>query len=191
MAYIGLRHPVFAPLKTEVDGSAPTYDAGVVIGKVQNCNVEFNRSDAKMHGDDVEIESDNSITGGTIALGVDNLTDAVQTTMFDVSEGSGDGVYVEGGESSPYGGFGYMRVKQLRGVVSYVGYWVYKVKFSLGGEDASTKAENVEFQGVTINGSLAGVYPDSTLKAKFREHKSFDTAAACIAWLDGKAGITG
>jgi len=64
-------------------------------------------------GDRVK-EEDNSITGGTIKLGVDDASDEARVMLLgDVKEGeAGEETYHETGESAPYVGTGYIRVRR-------------------------------------------------------------------------------
>lgn len=135
MAMVGLRHPVFAPLLTETDGSEPTYGPGVVIGRAISADVEFTRDNSTLRGDDIGIEGDNSITGGSVALCTDDLTEDVAEVMLGDELEQDTGEYVENGGPTPYGGFGYIRVRRQRGVTSYIGYWIYKTQFSRGAEN--------------------------------------------------------
>ena len=45
MAYIGLRHPVVAPITAETPGTGITYGTGRVLGKAIAANVTYNRPD--------------------------------------------------------------------------------------------------------------------------------------------------
>lgn len=189
MAMVGLRHPVFAQLLTETDGSEPTYGPGVVIGRAISADVEFTRDDSALYGDDMSIESDNSITGGSVALGTDDVTDDVAEMMLGDELEQDTGEYVENGEPTPYGGFGYVRVRRLKGATSYIAYWLYKTQFSRGAESAKTKGESIEWQTPTLNSPIMGVYPDGSGEPKYRRRKSFTTAAEAIAWVDARANI--
>ena len=195
MAYIGLQHVVAAKLATETDGSAPTYDAGMVVGKAIAANLTLNRNDNPLYADDAEAENDNGMTGGTIELKVDDLT--VEARAFVLGEeavttGTGASATTEywtTEEAAPYVGVGYLRVRKKSGVTSYEVVWYPKVQFGENTENASTKGQNIEWQTPTINGKIMGVRPDSTLKAKYRVRKMFETLAAAVEWLDDKAGV--
>lgn len=188
MAFVGLRHPVFAPITSETDGTEPVYGSGVVIGRAIKADVAFKRTDAKLYGDDIACEADNAITGGTVTLGIDDVSDEAAVAMLgEVKKETGE--IVEYSRSAPYGGFGYLRVRRLRGVTSYIAYWLYKVQFARGDENAATRGESLEWQTPTVQGNMMGVYPDDAGEPAVRTHKSFNTEKDAIAWLDGKARI--
>jgi hypothetical protein len=63
-----MRHPVVAKINTETEGSAITYDAGMVLGKAISADINWTRNDNPLYADDVIAEDDNGITGGTIDI---------------------------------------------------------------------------------------------------------------------------
>lgn len=195
MAFVGLQHVVAAPITTETEGQALVYGAGMVIGKAIQANLTLNRNDNPLYADDAEAENDNSITGGSIELGVDDLLDAARVMVLgDEAITSGSGAaetteYETTSESAPYVGFGYLRVRRKNGVTSYQALWYHKVQFGETTENAQTKGQNIEWQTPTITGRLMGVQNDATLKQRFRRRATFDTLAEAVAWLDAKAGI--
>lgn len=202
MAFIGLKHAVFAPIATETANSI-TYGQGMVIGKMIKAQVEFKRADGGLYADDALAESDNSIVSGTITMGLDDLSDEAQVMVLGVQAnevtggtggtggtGSTGGTeYEDIGEGAPYGGVGYVRVRKKNGALSWVGYWVYKAQFGMASEEAQTKGESIEWQTPSIEGSIMGVVNDATGKVKFRKHRTFTTEADAIAWINGLANI--
>ena len=194
MAFVGMLHPVAATIATEAEGAAITYNAGMVIGKAIQGNVTWNRPDNPLYADDATAEDDNGLTGGSIELGVDDLTDAVRAYMLGLQEAGTPGagepqIYDLTEDAAPYVGFGYIRVRRKNGVTSYQGLWYHKAMFGENSEAAQTKGESIEWQTPTLTGRLFGVRNDATGKAKFRQQGTFDTLEAALTWLDGKAGI--
>lgn len=192
MAFIGLRYPVYAPITAETSGSAITYGTGKVIGHAIQANLTFNRANNPLYGDDVEIENDNSLTGMEISLGVDDLLDDVRSVLLgEVQAGTQQqAVYREVADSSPYVGFGYIRVRRKNGATKFQACWMHKVIFGMESEDTQTKGENIEWQTPTLTGRAMAVYLDNSGKAAFRDRATFDTEADAKAWINGKAGIS-
>lgn len=195
MAYIGLRYPVCAQLDTEADGQAITYKAGMIVGKAIAANLTLQRAQSKLYADDVAAEAENSLLGGTIEFTADDISDAVRAYMLsDVAktEGSGSDTrteYETTGDTAPYVGFGYMRVRRQGTSQTYEAVWYHKVMFSQDSENAKTKGEQIEWGTPTISGELLAVYNDATGKPNLRRRATFDTEAAAKAWLNTKAGI--
>lgn len=190
MAKIGLRYFVFAPVANDNNGAVPTYEKGVVMGEAISADVSWTRSDVKLYADDKVAEVDNSITGGTITMGVNDLTDEVQAAMLNSRADETDsGAYIESGVSGPNGGVGYVRVMRLHGVDKFIAYWIYKTSFVPGDENAATKGETVDWQTPTVVGEVMGVDGGGDMP-DFRARKTFDTFEAAKGWINTKAGIT-
>lgn len=191
MAFIGMRHPVVATVKTEPAGQDLTYNPGMVMGHAIQGNLTINRNTNPLYGDDVVVEDDNSITNMSIELGLDDMTEAVRAYMLGLkTHGSETSQWDETSEAAPYVGFGYIRVRRLNGVTSYQANWYHKAQFGQTAENSATKQEQIEWQTPTLTGRIMGVYVDGAGAAHYRRIASFTTEAAAIAWLDGLAGIT-
>lgn len=190
MAYIGLKHPVFAPIASEPANSLPTYGTGLVVGMAIAADVSIELSDAKLAADDTIAEIENGFVSGTISMGVDDLSDAALKAWLGVQEAS------LGGEAtirnaatydSPEGGFGYYRVRKKAGVRSYRAYWYHKTKWGIPSENAATKPDgSIEWQTPTIEGEIMTALDTA---ASWRDEVTFANEADAIAWLDGLAGV--
>lgn len=191
MAFVGLKYCVFAPIETETPFTPIVYDTGVVLGRMIGANITFNRNSEPLYADDGLAESDNSITGGTISLNLDDVEEAAQVTAFGLLKTGepGSEVYSEVGDPAPYGGIGYVRVRRLRGVTSYVAYWLHKVQLAVNTDNASTKGQSITWQTPTADGTILAAYPNADKKAYYRDRAVFDTEAEAYAWVDEKAGI--
>ena len=191
MAFVGMKYVVAAPLKEEKIGAAPVYDDGVVVGRAMSADITYNRGNTALKADDVDAENDNSITGGSLTIGVDDVADEVQAKLLgqDVTE---EGEYDETGDSAPYIGLGYIRVRRFKGVTSYVAYWIFKTQLGINSESAATKQDTIQWQTPTLTGSLMGIQPDDGMKIKFRRRKTFTGETAekdARAWLNRMANI--
>lgn len=197
MAAIGLKHFVVAKVASETPGAALTYETGMVVGKAMQANLTLNRSDNPLFGDDVIAENDNSVTGGTIQIGVTALGNAVRAYMLgdeEVSVGTGTSAvkeYEVTDEPAPYVGFGFLRTLIEDGARKYEAVWMYKAQFGENTINATTKGQQVEWQTPTLDGILMGVQNDADGKTHFYRYANhFATEAEAAAWLDNKAGIT-
>jgi hypothetical protein len=190
MAYIGLKHPVFAPIATEPANALPTYGTGLVVGMAIAADVSIERSDAKLAADDTIAEIENGFVSGTITMGVDDISDAVQKAWLGSQEASLGGqatIRDAATYDSPEGGFGYYRVRKKNGVRSYRGYWYHKTKWSTPSESAATKPDgSIEWQTPTIEGEILTV---KDMPLTWRDYATFTNEADAIAWLDGLAGV--
>lgn len=192
MARVGLKGLTYARVSGGGAGSAVTYasSSGKTVADLMiRANVTYNRSNAKQHADDHAVESDNSITGGTVELELADLPNAQISDLLGYTVGTGD-VITFTGEEAPYMGVGYI-TKQIRaGVASYKGFWFYKVQFGLNNDNAETKAENTTFQSSTLSGEMLGVVQSASGPVDYVITKVADTEAAIRTWLNGLAGIS-
>ena len=192
MARIGLKGLTYAKVSGGGAGSAVTYTDGATIADLMiAANVTLNRQDVKQYADDHLVERDNGMTSATIALELARLPAALKTGLlgFEASGSDADELSVVE-DPAPYVGFGYITKEVTNGVVSYVGYWHYKVQFGLNDDNASTKGENTQFQSANLTGESAGVQLTSGGKIAYYITKSAATEAAIRTWLNGMAGIS-
>lgn len=190
MAYIGLKHPVFAPIATEPAGSLPTYGTGLVVGKALIANVAIELGDSKLAADDTIAETDNSFNSGTITMGVDDLSDEALQAWLGQKKVNVDGVEVirsAANYEAPAGGFGYYRVRKKNGIRSYRAYWYHKTQWGMPSEDAATKPDgSIEWQTPEVEGTIMTA---QDADCSWRDSALFNSEADAIAWLDAKAGL--
>lgn len=189
MARIGLKGLTYAKVTGGGAGSAVTYSGGKSVPDMMvRANVTYNRNSVKQHADDHAVESDNSINGGSIELGLADLGDDQVTDLLGYTVTNGEIVYT--GEESPYMGVGWITCRVRHGVKKFVGHWHYKVQFGLNSENNETKAENTAFQDDTLNGDMLGVVQSESGKVDYKATFSAATEAAVRSWLNNKAGVS-
>lgn len=192
MAFVGMRHPVVATVATEVAGQALTYNAGMVMGHAIMGNLTITRNQNPLRGDDVEVENDNSITGMSIEMGLDDIMEAVRVYMLGLEAVDGEtNQWNETAAPAPYVGFGYIRVRKKNGITSFQAIWCHKAQFGQTAENSATKGEAIEWQTPTLTGRVMGVYNSSGNEPSFRHIALFATEADAIAWLNTKANMSG
>ena len=197
-ANVGMVYPVAAKVNTYTVGTSITYTSGQAVAEAISANISWNRNDGHFYGDNVELDSDNGVTGYTISFEPSGLTDAVRALLLgEVSKGSSSAAYYTITDAAaPDVGFGYIRVMRSKATGSaaaatttYEGWWYHKLKFAITSEEARTKEASIEWRVPTLEGTGTGVSLDNTGVLQFADHKTFDTLAAAKTWLNGKAGI--
>ena len=190
-ANVGMLNPV-AAVCSYTPGSAPSYSGGKVIAEAVSASLNWNRADGHFYGDDMELDTENGILGYTLDFEPTGLTDDVRAMLLGETVSSSE--YTINENASPDVGFGYVRVMRTSGTggvsTTYEGWWFYKLKFGVASEEARTKEANIEWRTPTLNGIGSGVQQSSGGKLEYAVHKSFDTKAAAISYVKGKAGIT-
>lgn len=195
MAYIGMRNPKFWPISgTRKDGSAITYGTPVVIGPAVSANVNFDVADNPDYGDDVIIDNDKGINGYSIALETNDISLAARAAALGWKPKTGTGTtvthYEVTGDAAPEGGLSYIRVKLFRGTTKYEAFFFHALQFSDGGENASAKQRQIQWNHPTMNGTGIGCYLDNSGDVRYFDFMEFDTQAAAEAWINSKGGYT-
>ena len=191
-ANVGMVYPVYAPIASYTPGSSITYSAGSVVAEAVSASVTWNRNDGHFYGDDVELDSDNGVTGYSISFEPSGLSDSVRAALL--GDELANSEYSITDEAAPDIGFGYVRVMRTNdsGTVSYSyeAWWYHKLKFAIGSEETRTKEQGIEWRVPTLDGIGAGVSLDSSGKLKFAAHETFTSLSDAKAYLKTKAGIT-
>lgn len=195
MAYIGMRKPRFAPLATaRVDGSALTYEDPIVLGPAVSANVTMDVADNPDYGDDVIIDNDKGVNGYSITLETNDISAEARAVCLGWKENKGTGTtvidYQVDNQAPPEGGLAYIRVKMFKGVKKYEAFFFHCLQCSSGGENASTKTQQITWNHPTINASGIGVYLDSSGNARYFDWMEFTSESAAETWINGKFGYT-
>ena len=175
MAKIGLKYPVYKGETTQG-----------VIGKAIQADISIEVNDVKLYADDAIAESDKSFSGGTLTLGIDDLSDEVYATLLghEVNPVTGE-ITAAGGDDGPYVGIGFYGAKKVGGVRKYRAIWLPKVQFAEPNDENATKGENVEFRTPSLEGTI--MVDDN---GDWKKENTFDTEDEAKAYLEEKAGIT-
>lgn len=191
-ANVGMVYPVAAPVSAYTPGTSITYSNGFVVAEAVRANVSWNRADGHFYGDDVELDSDNGVTGYSISFEPTGLSATSRQKLLGETVNSNE--YTITDAASPDLGFGYIRVMRVKGTTtvttSYEAWWYKKLKFSISSEETRTKEQNIEWRVPTLEGTGCGVSLDATGVLSFAQHKTFDTLAQAKSYLNGIAGIT-
>ena len=185
---IGMMYPVFAPLVSHTDGSMPNYGTGVVIQEARNATITKNYNDNPLRGDDRIVADDNGLQSMTVSFEPTGLSDADRVLLFG-DELRTDGEYWESDNSSPKGGFGYVRVMRDNGQRRYEAWIILSISFKEQNQTTATREGQINWGTPTIEGRANGLYVDSSGKLRFRTYKTFDTASAAKAWLQTKLNV--
>lgn len=188
MAYLGMSYLVVAPIESEKKGQKIEYGKGRFFGEPISSDVSLERANIKLHAGNVTRESDNSITGGTVSLNVDEIPDDCLELMGFFKDGKG--AYHKSGEATPYVGFGYIRDKIKGGKYSYNVNFFHKAQFDISNVSGATKGENTAFQTEQLAGTLMAIDDVETKKEDWYVHETFEAKADAVAFLLGLVNMT-
>ena len=194
-ANTGMAYPVASTISSYSVGSSITYGTGKKLAEAVSANISWNRNDGHFYGDDVELDTDNSVTGYTISFEPSGLADDIRSYLLGETKSSNEYSVVD--TASPDLGFGYIRVMRSKTVGSagaattkYESWWYYKLKFAISSEESRTKEATTEWRVPTLDGTGSGVSLDGTGTLKFAVHQTHDSLAAAKSWLNSKANIS-
>ena len=189
---VGMMYPVWAPLSAHTDGSMPTYGTGRVLQEARNATVTRNYDNNPLYGDDRIVDSDNGLNSLNISFESTGLSDADRKAVLgeeDYGTSGASGQWVSDNET-PWGGFGYIRKMRENGTKKFEAWWTLKIKFQEESQATTTKEGSISWGTPTLNGIAAGLYVDSTDKARYQLHKTFTAIADAKNWLKTLAHIT-
>lgn len=174
MAKIGLKYPVY---KSE--------ESSGVIGKAIQADISITVNDVKLYADDGIAESDKSFQSGLITLGVDDLSDIIQTEFLGHTVGTDPAeIVAKGTDENPYVGVGFYGTKVVGGVKKFRAIWLPKVQFAEPADTNATKGDTVVFNTPVIEGTI--MLDDDGV---WKYEQTFATEAEAKTYLEGKAGI--
>lgn len=194
MAYVGMKNLCVAPVTAEA-ASGITYGTGLLTEHVRKGDITYTYDESDYYGDDRKVDYIKKILDYDVTLEMTDIAPAVLTLLGleEAITGSGTGAatsYELAGEAEVPVGFGFIQTLRIDGEYTYRGYWFYKTTFSPSDMNAKTMEKNLEWGSPTIKGKGWGVIADASGKTRFRVFQDFETEAAALAWLKGKAGIT-
>lgn len=180
MASIGMRYVVAAPI-----GTGGTYGTKHTLKAIE-ANLAWELDDSKLYADDAVAESEGSITGYTLDLTVDHLTDAQEADLLGREKVGSTDEYEETDAPAPYSSVGYIRILKKNGAMKYQAFFYPKVQLTMQNETARTKEASTTWGTPQLHGTGLAEYDNATGKNKFRRRQTFDTMAAAVSYLDGK-----
>ena len=192
MAIVGLAYLAIAPFPANhTPGTMPVYGKGVVAAQMISANLTYDRTEVTLEADNVTIESDNSITGGSLSLGVAHFYEEARKMAFGmVASKDEDGTDVMDTVAAlpPYVGAGFILSEQINGVESHLANIVWKTQFAPQGINAQTRGKQKNYQTVTANGTFMGVQINEN-PATFVREARFSTLGAAQAWINKRFNI--
>ncbi|MCX4357438.1 MAG: phage tail protein [Oscillospiraceae bacterium] len=175
MATIGMKDLVYSKISLDAETGEESYSAVKKLAKAINADLSVDVAEAILYADDGAAETAMEFAGGTLSIGVDDLTPDVQADLTGETK-DGDEVVSYGEDSGGYVAVGF-RAKKSDG--RYRCIWLLKVKFGAPSESYETKKESIDFKTPTIEGKIMQrTKADSNGKHAWRRYKDCDETAA-------------
>ena len=189
MAGIGAKLALVAKIKDGHKSGEPLeYEEPKELGATIETTITPEYRDNQQFANDIAVESDNGISGGTIRATVAhaNLETEAYVLGYDVKE---DGGYIVTDDASPYIGYGTLQVLLYRNTYSYKGYFVKKAQLRKASYDLRTKEKEISYQSAGFDGRFFDADDNAeTNKARFFEIEEFNKFSDAKAWLYEKFG---
>lgn len=156
MAKIGFEYIVAAELNMEVSKSLETakYTDMKEIGPGASVTGTPSSSDVKDYGDDRVVETDVSVTGGTLNLELNEPTEENEAWLLGHKYEKEKGVVRNTGDIPPYVGIGFVGKSRKDGKTVFKAKVYLKAQFKEPSEEFQTKQDNVTFSHTTLEGNL-------------------------------------
>lgn len=200
MATKGLSIPVFGKYNYNATTRVVTYTNGIIGGKAIEYTVSVESTENNpLYANNQIAENDiGKFSTGTLSLGTDDLTADVSKFLLGLKEAA---VTVEGltevtetiyddDAVAPDLGFGIIEMHQKDGVEKYKAVILARVTMSFPEDAATTKAESVEWQTKTIEGTLQrSEEVSANYNHPWKRESWFATEAQALTYLKAILGV--
>ena len=178
---MGAKYPRFAKIANEPEGTLPVYgEAITTIGELIAANLTINYASGELYSDDALNIKVDEFSSGSIAMENDGLESEVYAALFGATVGEDGEVSHSAEDVAPCGGLGYYtRMRDKSGKAYFEGHFFPKVQATLGGVNANTKSNSINFN--TANVTFTVMRCES---GEFWVHQVCATEAEAKAWVD-------
>lgn len=184
MAKIGMEYVVSAEL-TEAEDGTPSYSKAKVWGPASTFNGNPTANDVKDYGDDRAVETDTSVTGGTLSVELNERTLELEAFLLGHTyDEQKKEMKCNRDDIAPFLGTGAVGKSKRDGKIVHAAKFYLKTQFKNPNDENSTRQENTTFNHTTFEGNIY------TLKnGDWKEEAEFDTLEDAKSWLNKKVGI--
>mgnify|MGYP005751297659 CR=1 FL=1 len=188
MAKVGFEYVAAAKLNDAVSTSKATavYTEGREIGPAANFNGTPTSSDVKDFGDDRTLETDTSVTGGTLSLELNEPTMENEAWILGHNyEDTGGGMLRNVNDIAPYLGIGCVGKSKRNGALVFRAKIYLKTQFRVPNDENATKQDQVTFGHTTMEGNIFQLK-----NGDWKDEKEFDTLEDAKEYINTTLNIT-
>lgn len=185
MAKVGMEYVVSGLLKEAEDGT-PSYTGGKYWGPASTFNGSPTANDAKDYGDDRAVETDTSVTGGTLSVELNENTLELESFLLGHTyDKEKKQMICNQTDVAPFVGTGAIGKSKRNNKIVYKGKFYHKTQFKNPNDENSTKQESTTFNHTTLEGNIF-----TLPNGQWKEEQEFESLEEAKTWLDNKVGIT-
>lgn len=188
MAKVGFEYVAAAKLNDAVSTSKATavYTEGREIGPAANFNGTPTSSDVKDFGDDRTLETDTSVTGGTLSLELNEPTMENEAWILGHNyEDVSGGMLRNVNDIAPYLGIGCVGKSKRNGALVFRAKIYLKTQFRVPNDENATKQDQVTFGHTTMEGNIFQLK-----NGDWKDEKEFDTLEDAKEYINTTLNIT-
>lgn len=188
MAKYGARYIRWAPFaasNAEPDGALPSYGTAIGLSRLVKVTDNPTYAEGKLHGDDELAEYASEFVEADVDMEITELENEMASAIYGAkleTETEGGDLKYNKDDSAPYGGFGFVGMKMVNGIKSFIGVFYPKSKAVVQGEEFSTKGDSITFTSGKLKLKCTAA-KTGDWKVVSKNMATFDAAKA---WLDGK-----
>lgn len=170
----------------KLDTATGKYSDGRYMGPTSTFNITTTSNDVKDYGDNRAVETDTSVTGGTVSLEINEMTnEGYAYVLGHTFEQEDNLVKCNCNDIAPFLGIGAVGITRNAGKDSYTAKVYKKVQFKEPNDENATQQDSLTFTHTTIEGNM--FVPED---GGWKEQKTFETLKEAKAWLNELFTIT-
>lgn len=182
MAKKGFEYAVAGKLN-EKTGS---YTEGKYFGPTSTFNITTTSNDVKDYGDNRAVETDTSVTGGTVSVEINEMVNMLYAYLLGHTLDGEDGhIVCSKDDIAPFVGLGAVGISRSEGKDIYTAKAYKKVQFKEPNDENATQQDTLSFTHTTLEGNM--FVPEDGV---WKEQKTFDTLKEAKTWLNELFGVT-
>lgn len=180
MADIGLKYMAGAKLLTDLENTPPTYDAGMVIGRMVSTNLAVTNAEGELRADDMTAEYESEFSSADFTAEVDNISLEKQAVMYGAAYEDGELIHSID-DQAPDMGIGGVQGLKVGGVRRFRTWFFAKAKAILPDWRGNTRGSSISFGTQPIKMKITA--PNCGRWYKLKEFSSYEAAKAHIDML--------
>lgn len=187
MAKIGFEYVAVGKLNESASktGATAVYTDSMYIGESAAFTGSPTANDVKDYGDDRVVETDTSVTGGTITCEKNELTLEQYAYMLGHTlDATKKEVLSNTDDIAPFLGVGLVGKSKRSNAGVYTGKFYYKCQFKEPSDENTTKQESTTFSHTSLEGNLFQLE-----NGDWKIQKEFSTLAEAKTWVNGLLSI--